>query len=499
MRISTLLLMLLFLTACGAALPTQAPPPTQDATAVAVAAEATVTAMAAENPPAQPALTATQPAAAATVTAEPVVIQPAQFWITYLSSRRLAVMNDDGASTLITNTPGMDYLPRWSPDGKLLAFVRFDGSSTQDGILHILPAGSDTPRQVDPANKYNYFTWMPDNRTLLAVSNYSGMHDITLVDTASGQASRIAQNVTEYPRLSPDGSKILLLINTGNTCNGKGCTYPNDFHLYDVATRQLARLSGDGQPKIGSGWSPDGLSFAYFLAEDTTGSIYLMQPDGTLLGPQAGQPLWINPWVLSPDGSLVAYAKNLTGEGAVEVLVQPYGGGELRRVARIEQSADVMAYIDTLRWRPDGLGLVFNSWVDVYTVDLDGSNLRRLPVKLENVFFDVRPTVDAFIPPPVPTAPVVWKLCPGALDSRLDIGKQARVSTNPPSPNNVRIGPDKRADLIGQIQPGERIEILGGPICEDGATWWEIRSLATGMKGYTLEGDNTTYWLEPVN
>ncbi len=169
-----------------------------------------------------------------------------------------------------------------------------------------------------------------------------------------------------------------------------------------------------------------------------------------------------------------------------------------RLVARINQTSDTMAYVDTLRWRPDGSGLVFNSWIDVYTVNLDGSNLRGLPVKLENVFFDVRPSAGAYTPPPEPTAPATWKICPGALDTRLDMGMQAQVSSNPPTPNNVRSGPFKVSDVIGQIQPGEKVEIIGGPACDNGTVWWEIRSLSTGLRGYTLEGDKTTYWLEPV-
>ena len=52
-------------------------------------------------------------------------------------------------------------------------------------------------------------------------------------------------------------------------------------------------------------------------------------------------------------------------------------------------------------------------------------------------------------------------------------------------------------DVSLQIQPGERVEILRGPECEDGLTWWEIRSLSSSLKGWTPEGDESTYWLIP--
>ncbi len=110
----------------------------------------------------------------------------------------------------------------------------------------------------------------------------------------------------------------------------------------------------------------------------------------------------------------------------------------------------------------------------------------------------MRPSADKFTPAPEPTAPASWAICPGALATRLDRERTAMVSTNPPTPNNLRVGPTRDSDLVGQIQPGEQVEILSGPYCENGTIWWEVRSLSTNLKGWTLEGDTKTYWLEPV-
>ena len=499
MRYRFFLLALIVLSACSPVLPTQGQLPTQDTTAIAIAAEATVTAMAAAKPPAQPEPTSTAPATAATVTTIPIVSQPGQFWITYLSNHRLAVMSGDGArSTLLTNTPGFDYLPTWSPDGKRLGFLRMDGTSMQDGILHILLAGADNPSQVDPGNRYYHFTWMPDNRTLLATRNYPGAFELYLVDTESGQPKQIAKNASEIPRLSPDGRKILVRLNSGTPCTGDGCVYPNDLFLYDVASGQTTQLTGDAKPKMILGWSPDGSNIAFRLDEYQPNKTKIIQLNGTPVSVQADIPWWANDWVRSPDGDHIAYAVNNSTNGAAEVYVRPSGEGDPQRIARIEKAGNPMATINTLRWHPDNSGLVFNSWIEVYTVNLDGSDLRKIPLILENVLFDVRPSADAFSPPPVPTAPATWQLCPGALVSRIDAGKHAQVSSNPPTPNNVREGPRKSTRLVGQIQPGEKVEILNGPVCDNGLTWWEVRSLSTGLMGYTLEGDKKTYWLEPV-
>jgi Tol biopolymer transport system component len=43
------------------------------------------------------------------------------------------------------------------------------------------------------------------------------------------------------------------------------------------------------------------------------------------------------------------------------------------------------------------------------------------------------------------------------------------------------------------------MDILAGPTCQNGWVWWEIRSLTTGLTGWTAEGDGQNYWLLPVS
>lgn len=93
----------------------------------------------------------------------------------------------------------------------------------------------------------------------------------------------------------------------------------------------------------------------------------------------------------------------------------------------------------------------------------------------------------------------VWQACSDAYLSRLHVGDQAKVGEEPPLPNRVRdqagTGESK---VIGQIEPGEEIEIIDGPACADGWVWWKIRSLETDLVGWTSEGDQDTYWLVPM-
>lgn len=84
--------------------------------------------------------------------------------------------------------------------------------------------------------------------------------------------------------------------------------------------------------------------------------------------------------------------------------------------------------------------------------------------------------------------------CPGFLPSRLSIGGQARVLGN--TPNNVRSEPNAGSQRLGQIPGGAVFTIVDGPVCADDLAWWQVDY--EGLVGWTAEGQESTYWLEPV-
>jgi hypothetical protein len=115
------------------------------------------------------------------------------------------------------------------------------------------------------------------------------------------------------------------------------------------------------------------------------------------------------------------------------------------------------------------------------------------------------------LPPGQPASPTVqpvitstttpkptWLPCPGSYFSRLYVGAIAYVSFDPPLPNRVRSQPNTASTVLGMLQPGERMEIIGGPVCSNEWIWWQIRSQATGLTGWTTEGDAKSYWLVPA-
>jgi hypothetical protein len=109
-------------------------------------------------------------------------------------------------------------------------------------------------------------------------------------------------------------------------------------------------------------------------------------------------------------------------------------------------------------------------------------------------------------PPPSPTPTItntpnpnlIWALCDQAFPTKLQVGIDAVVSDEPAIPNRVRVEPNFQSLILGYVEPGERVEILDGPVCQDGWVWWYINSQESGLKGWSSEGDGTDYWLVAV-
>jgi hypothetical protein len=79
--------------------------------------------------------------------------------------------------------------------------------------------------------------------------------------------------------------------------------------------------------------------------------------------------------------------------------------------------------------------------------------------------------------------------------TRLTISIQGRVL--PGLPNNVRTSPDSNAALVGEIPGGSVFTVLAGPQCDQqGIVWWQVDF--DGLIGWTAEGANGTYFIEPA-
>lgn len=99
-----------------------------------------------------------------------------------------------------------------------------------------------------------------------------------------------------------------------------------------------------------------------------------------------------------------------------------------------------------------------------------------------------------------PTATITpWPACPDSpYLSQLQPGMKASVALDPPLPNRIRANPDTNSAILGYVDPGGMVEILEGPSCGGGWTWWRVQEIDGSLTGWTAEGDEDSYWLIPV-
>lgn len=94
------------------------------------------------------------------------------------------MMRADGTDVRrLTNNRFQDIRPRFSPDGKWIAFT-----SSRDGNYEIYVIGVDGKqlrRVTQNKERDDYAAWHPEGKQLVVVSERNGRHDLYLVDSPS--------------------------------------------------------------------------------------------------------------------------------------------------------------------------------------------------------------------------------------------------------------------------------------------------------------------------
>ena len=175
-------------------------------------------------------------------------------WVTYISypDGTLWRSKVDGSERLqLTFPPMRALLPRWSPDGKQIAF-----NATLPGVawnVYLVPSDGGTPQRVFPSEQSQVdASWSPDGNALvfgtLAVSNMP----LYTIDLRSKRVSTLPGSTGLFsPRWSPDG-KYMAAITTAR---------PFKLMLFDFATQKWTELFGFDIGYLG--WSHDG-KYIYF-------------------------------------------------------------------------------------------------------------------------------------------------------------------------------------------------------------------------------------------
>ncbi len=299
---------------------------------------------------------------------------------------------EGGAPRRFTAGAPQERQPRWSPDGRRLAFVS-DRHDSQGQIYVIARDGGEAQQLTAMPNGASDPVWSPDGRMIAFLAPVSeeerrredsGEQPPPPADDWEAKRAEEQRRHDEERKIDP--RVITRLPYRGGTSFFDG----RRRHIYvvelpdgDIGACPAPRRLTDGDLHFGPpAWMPDGAAllttatrdpeadslFAYYdvLQIPLTGErpTALTAPGFSYFDPQP-----------SPDGSLIAFRRlseaRLLGEGSRVAIVAASGGA----ITDLTAHADLD--VERFLWRPDGAGVLFSAgWygdAHIYSIGLPGT------------------------------------------------------------------------------------------------------------------------------
>lgn len=241
--------------------------------------------------------------------------------IAFLSKREglkgIYVMDADGEDPRpLTAQRTIHLSPRWSPDGRFLAYIAYHGPKASLFLMNLRTGKS---RVLSSRRDMNGpAAWAPDGNRLALTLTIHGNPELYVIDLNGKILSRLTHHpsIDVSPSWSPDGKSIAFVSNRSGG---------PQIYVLEIESRRIRRITYNGQYNTDPAWSPKGGLIAYTSLLNGNYEICTVRPDGSrwsqLTESKANDeaPAW------SPDGRYIAFSSTRSGRAQIYIML---GNGE---------------------------------------------------------------------------------------------------------------------------------------------------------------------------
>ncbi len=287
-----------------------------------------------------------------------------------LNARLLTQAISGGGATQIAAD---GTLPKYSPDGKLLAFAQFKDDNA--AIFAVRTAGGEVKQvsntgvssigfTVLPYNRVqaNDFSWSPDSQRIAYVSAEGGRSNIWIGNADGSGTVALTANDTDdslhSPTWSADGKRIAYISKTNNLEGRPTFT----VSIVNLESKIVDPIWSEKSYIRLLGWSANESDLIVAtvargaLAGSATSVTLKKLEVGSKKPSEIGSPgdAYLHNLHLSPDRKTIAFTAQRDGKD--NVWTMPAGGGEAKQLTA---NIDSQQYLSSLAWAPDGAKIYF--------------------------------------------------------------------------------------------------------------------------------------------
>jgi len=177
---------------------------------------------------------------------------------------QIGIMNADGSGQTVLPSPYMSS-PSFSPDGERIVFYAWEGWPQGNGLWTLKVDGTD-PRLVVRDGEARYPRWSPDGKLVA----YAARNSVHVISANGGDPNKLVDGSIQ-PSWSPDSQRLVF-----KGCDGPAC----GLYLINIDGGGKARLTTTADDTAPA-WSPDGSKVAFACKAGDTWDICTVNIDGS--------------------------------------------------------------------------------------------------------------------------------------------------------------------------------------------------------------------------